>query len=175
MASHIKSDTWRDGRPCICFLYRNLWLRPRTPRYLILDLRSLLFHIFLILWMEIENLKEVPYLKQYRPACPNLFISSSWRKKNRCPKTLIWFWIRWVITHAYGSASKSDCNPVKAKAHEVQRVLLLFSLRGVVQSGKFLIFPDDLSFYLKDVAHRNVYTVPFHSSSGGSSRGHVTH
>ena len=67
----------------------------------------------------------------------------------------ILFWTRSGISHCYESVSKADCNAVKAKSLEVQKIVTfpeeeLYSPANI--EGWYLIFPD--AFHQKDVTDR---------------------
>ena len=72
-------------------------------------------------------------LRKYRPGMEGLFVSAG-RRKKRVFHSMIFFWLRSVISMARASASVEDCRSLRVRAHEVRKVTssLLFRRNSVV-------------------------------------------
>ena len=89
------------------------------------------------------------------------------------------FWLHSVISMAHTSASEKDCSSLRVRAHEVRKVdmSLLFkrnyAVHQVLKAGTWFAQSTFLTFYLRDVTHRQFGHL--HWPCGGGSAGRATH
>ena len=101
--------------------------------------------------------------KQYHPACANLLVSMTKRKKRVSQNTVL-FWIRLFISHSDRCATDDNCRSIKVNAQEVWKVdtSLHFgrncAVQQVLKVGTWFSQMMISAFYLWDVTHRYIDT-----------------
>ena len=101
--------------------------------------------------------------EQYRPDCKNLFVLTT-RRQRAASQDTISFWLRSVISHAYGSAFHANCKAVRATAFEIQKIgtSLLFKKNYAIQQVLKVGACLSHCFYLRDIARRHMDTFISH-------------
>ena len=121
--------------------------------------------------------KHLPLAEQYRPEVSNLFVSTTKRKKRVSQNTIL-FWIRLVISQAYGSASEEGRRLFRVKAHEVRKIAISLLFRRNLCNptsieGWYLAIPEHLLSLLSSRCHPQAYGQLFLWLRGSSSKGYV--